>query len=176
MFISGANVVSCCVVTDVGGARLVFGVEPPWRLRGRVGGTLLRLPAARARNPVSRHRPFHPHSARAATQRGFTTINATIRVVNEGGLAYYSRMGFETHLLKTAIRRAQGRVFNRYTSATTSGVSRDPAPPDGGDLPGDLGGARRSPVRNTWTGTTTDRALCSTRQSHQQLCCKMPIG
>lgn len=40
-------------------------------------------------------------------------INATIRVVNEGGLAYYNRMGFETYLVEDGDPQAHGRMFNR---------------------------------------------------------------
>ena len=53
------------------------------------------------------------HTRIAASKLGFSAINASIRVVNEGGLAYYSRMGFETYLVEDGNPQAQGRVFNR---------------------------------------------------------------
>ena len=49
----------------------------------------------------------------AASRLGFAAINATIRVENVGGLAYYSRMGFETYLVEDGDPQAHGRVFNR---------------------------------------------------------------
>jgi predicted N-acetyltransferase YhbS len=48
-----------------------------------------------------------------ATRLGFAVINASIRVDNVGGLAYYSRMGFETYLTEDGDPQAQGRAFNR---------------------------------------------------------------
>ena len=47
-----------------------------------------------------------------AAKLGFSNINATIRVGNVGGLAHYSRMGFQTFLVEYGDPQAQGRVFN----------------------------------------------------------------
>ena len=117
-FISGENVVSCFVAVDSDGAIVGFqslskyGTLPAgWvdiatfasrsRHRAGVGGTLF----ARTRE--------------AASRLGFAVINATIRVENVGGLAYYGRMGFETYLVEDGDPQAHGRVFNRVLKRFT---------------------------------------------------------
>ena len=49
----------------------------------------------------------------AASKLGFSTINASIRIDNVGGLAYYSRMGFATYLSEVGDPQTHGRAFNR---------------------------------------------------------------
>ena len=111
-FISGANVVSCFVATDAGGA--VLGFQALSRYGDlREGWVDIATFASRSRQKSGVGTALFTRTREAATQRGFTTINATIRVVNEGGLAYYSRMGFETYLVEDGDPQAQGRVFNR---------------------------------------------------------------
>jgi hypothetical protein len=67
-------------------------------------------PVATNRASVARS---SPRTREAASKLGFTAINASIRVENAGGLAYYSRMGFETYLVEAGDPQAQHRVFNR---------------------------------------------------------------
>jgi len=69
--------------------------------------------ASRSRHKSGVGSALFARTREAAAKLGFTVINATIRVVNEGGLAYYSRMGFETYLVEEGDPQAQGRVFNR---------------------------------------------------------------
>lgn len=111
-FISGVNAVSCFVATDAGGA--VLGFQALSRYGDlREGWVDIATFASRSRQKSGVGTALFTRTREAATQRGFTTINATIRVVNEGGLAYYSRMGFETYLVEDGDPQAQGRVFNR---------------------------------------------------------------
>ena len=49
----------------------------------------------------------------AASKLGFSAVNATIRVDNVGGLAYYDRIGFDTYLSEVGNPQSQGRAFNR---------------------------------------------------------------
>lgn len=108
----GVNAVSCFVATDAGGA--VLGFQALSRYGDLPDGCVdIATFASRSRQKSGVGTALFTRTREAATQRGFTTINATIRVVNEGGLAYYSRMGFETYLVEDGDPQAQGRVFNR---------------------------------------------------------------
>ena len=69
--------------------------------------------ASRSRHKSGVGSALFVRTREAASKLGFATINATIRVVNDGGLAYYSRMGFETYFVEEGDPQAQGRVFNR---------------------------------------------------------------
>ncbi len=111
-FISGDAVVSCFVAVDADGTILGF----------QALSTYGSLPAGWVDIATF---ASHPHqksgigsalfarTREAAARRGFATINATIRVDNVGGLAYYHRMGFETYRVEEGDPKAQGRVFNR---------------------------------------------------------------
>ena len=111
-FISGDNVVSCFVAVDSDGAILGFqslstyGTLP-------AGWVDIATFANRSRHKSGVGSALFAHTRATATRLGFSVINATIRVVNVGGLAYYSRMGFETYLVEDGDPQAQGRVFNR---------------------------------------------------------------
>lgn len=48
-----------------------------------------------------------------AKQAGFAAINATIRADNEGGLAYYEKMGFETYLENNGEPLKDGTIVDR---------------------------------------------------------------
>lgn len=49
----------------------------------------------------------------AAIRSGIVAINATIRADNEGGLAYYEKMGFETYAVKRGVPLADGTPVDR---------------------------------------------------------------
>ena len=111
-FISGEAVVACFVAVDSDGTIVGF----------QSLGTYGSLPAGWADIATFTCRPRHKsgvgsalfaRAREAASTLGFAAFNATIRVVNEGGLAYYSRMGFTTYLVEEGDPQAQGRVFNR---------------------------------------------------------------
>ncbi|WP_421988606.1 GNAT family N-acetyltransferase [Roseococcus sp.] len=55
---------------------------------------------------------------RAAGERALTTINATIRADNVGGLAFYGRLGFTEHSVRRAVPLNNGtpvdRISKRY--------------------------------------------------------------
>ncbi len=111
-FISGDNVVSCFVAVDSDGA--VVGFQSLSTCDTLSAGWVdIATFTSRSRHKSGVGSALFARTRQAAEQLGFSVINATIRVVNEGGLAYYSRMGFETYLVEDGDPQAQGRVFNR---------------------------------------------------------------
>ena len=111
-FISGEAVVSCFAAVDSDGTIAAFqslskcGSLPP-------GWVNIATFASRSRQKSGVGSALFAHTREAAARLGFASINASIRVDNLGGLAYYSRMGFETYLIEEGDPQAQGRVFNR---------------------------------------------------------------
>ena len=111
-FISGEAVVSCLAAVDSDEA--IIGFQSLNKYGSLPAGWVdIATFASRSRHKSGVGSALFARTREAASQLGFSTINATIRVVNEGGLAYYSRMGFETHLVEDGDPQAQGRVFNR---------------------------------------------------------------
>ena len=111
-FISGENVVSCFVAVDSDGT--IVGFQSLSKYDSLPAGWVdIATFASRSRHKSSVGSALFARTREAAAKLGFSAINATIRVVNEGGLAYYSRMGFETYLVEEGDPQAQGRVFNR---------------------------------------------------------------
>ena len=111
-FISGANVVSCFVAIDAGGE--ILGFQSLSRYGDLPEGWVdIATFASRSRQKSGVGSALFAHTRAAATQRGFTTINASIRVDNTGGLAYYGKMGFVTYRVEDGDPRSQGRTFNR---------------------------------------------------------------
>ncbi len=51
----------------------------------------------------------------AAPALGFTEIDATIRADNTGGLAYYSKMGFEDHSMGEPVQLNDGSTVDRIS-------------------------------------------------------------
>ena len=111
-FISGKAVVSCFVAVDPDGSIVglqslsTYGTLP-------AGWVDIATFASRSRHKSGVGSALFARTREAAAKLGFASINASIRVVNEGGLAYYSRMGFETYLVEDGDPQAQGRMFNR---------------------------------------------------------------
>jgi L-amino acid N-acyltransferase YncA len=124
-FISGNNVVSCFVAVDSNGT--IAGFQSLSKYDSLPNGWVDIATFARP----SRHKSgvgsaLFARTREAASQRGFAAINASIRVDNVGGLAYYGRMGFKTYLVEGGDPQAQGRRFNRVhrtfiLSATADG-------------------------------------------------------
>ena len=111
-FISGGSVVSCFVAIDSDGT--IVGFQSLSKYDTLPAGWVdIATFASRARHKSGVGSALFAHTREEATMLGFTAINATIRVVNEGGLAYYSRMGFESYLVEDGDPQAQGGVFNR---------------------------------------------------------------
>lgn len=111
-FTSGERVVSCFVAVDSDGA--VIGFQSLSKYDSLPTGWVdIATFASRSRHKSGVGSALFARTREAASKLGFATINASIRVVNEGGLAYYSRMGFETYLVEDGDPQAQGRVFNR---------------------------------------------------------------
>ena len=111
-FICGEAVVSCFVAVDSDGA--IVGFQSLSKYDSLPAGWVdIATFASRSRHKSGVGSALFARSREAASKLGFAAINATIRVVNEGGLAYYSRMGFETYLAEDGDPQAQGRVFNR---------------------------------------------------------------
>jgi L-amino acid N-acyltransferase YncA len=110
--ISGEKVVSCFVAVDFDGA--VIGFQSLSKYDSLPAGWAdIATFASRSRHKSGVGSALFARTREAASKLGFAAINATIRVVNERGLAYYSRMGFETYLVEDGDPQAQGRVFNR---------------------------------------------------------------
>ena len=111
-FISGEAVVSSFVAFDSDGT--IAGFQSLSKYGSLPAGWVdIATFASRSRHKLGVGTALFARTREAAPKLGFATINATIRVVNEGGLAYYSRMGFETYLVEEGDPQAQGRVFNR---------------------------------------------------------------
>ncbi len=111
-FISGENVVSCFVAIDSDGTVVGFqslstyGVVP-------AGWVDIATFVSRSRHKSGVGSALFARTREAAAKLGFAAINASIRVDNVGGLAYYSRMGFATYLVEDGDPQAQDRAFNR---------------------------------------------------------------
>lgn len=54
-----------------------------------------------------------PHTKAVAVAEGYDEIDATIRADNTGGLAYYSKMGFETKDVSKAVLLSDGTPVDR---------------------------------------------------------------
>lgn len=54
-------------------------------------------------------------TAAFAGEKGFDAINATIRADNEGGLAFYSKMGFEDYAVARAVPLKDGTPVDRIS-------------------------------------------------------------
>ena len=111
-FISGDNVVSCFVAVDSDGFVVGFQSLSTY---GKLpdGWVDIATFARRACHKSGVGSALFVRTREAASRLGFSAINATIRLENVGGLAYYRRMGFETYLVEDGDPQAQGRVFNR---------------------------------------------------------------
>ena len=95
-FISGEKVVSCFVAVD--SDRAIAGFQSLSKYDSLpLGWVDIATFASRSRHKSGVGSALFARTREAASKLGFSAINATIRVVNEGGLAYYSRMGFETY-------------------------------------------------------------------------------
>ena len=117
-FISGENVVSCFVAVDSDG--FVVGFQSLSKYGTLPAGWVdIATFASRSRHKSGMGRALFAHTREAASRLGFAAVNATIRVENVGGLAYYSRMGFETYLVEDGDPQAHGRVFNRVLKRFT---------------------------------------------------------
>ena len=111
-FISGEAVVFCFVAVDSDGAIVGFQSLSTY---GSLPAAWVDIAtfASRSRQKSGVGSALFARTLEAASKTGFATINASIRVDNVGGLAYYSRMGFTTYLIEDGDPQAHGRVFNR---------------------------------------------------------------
>ena len=111
-FILGEAVVSCFVGVDSDGT--IVGFQSLSKYDSLPAGWVdIATFASRSRHKSGVGSALFAHTREAALKLDFAAINATIRVENAGGLAYYSRMGFETYLVEDGDPQPQGRVFNR---------------------------------------------------------------
>ena len=111
-FVSGEAVVSCLVAVDSDGT--VIGFQSLSK-SGSLPASWVDIAtfASRSRQKSGVGSALFARSREVTSRRGFATINASIRVENVGGLAYYSRMGFETYLVEESDPQGHGRVFKR---------------------------------------------------------------
>lgn len=114
-FVSGEHVVACFVAIDTENADgAIAGFQSLSRYGNLPTGWVdIATFARRTHHKSGVGSALFPNSREAAKRHGFKTINASIRVDNVGGLAYYSRMGFSTYLVEDGDPKAEGRVFNR---------------------------------------------------------------
>ena len=111
-FITGDSVVSCLVAVDFDGA--IVGFQSLSTYGSLPSGWVdIATFASRSRHQTGVGSALFAQTRDVAAKRGLSTINASIRVDNAGGLAYYSRMGFETYRVEDGDPKAQGRPFNR---------------------------------------------------------------
>ncbi len=117
-FISGEKVASCFVAVDSDGTIVGFQSLSTY---GRLpaGWVDIATFTSRSRHKSGVGSALFARTREAASKLSFATINASIRVDNVGGLAYYSRMGFATYLVEDGDPKAQGRVFNRVHKQLT---------------------------------------------------------
>ena len=111
-FISGEKVVSCFVAVDSDGAFVGFQALSKYDSLP-AGWVDIATFASRSRQKSGVGSALFARTREAASKLGSAAINASIRVDNVGGMAYYSRMGFATYLTEDGDPQAQGRVFNR---------------------------------------------------------------
>ena len=111
-FISGEAVVSCFVAVDSDGT--IAGFQSLSKYGNLPAGCVdIATFATRSRHKSGVGSALFVRTREGASRLGFSAINATIRVDNVGGLAYYSRMGFDTYFVEDGDPQPQGRVFNR---------------------------------------------------------------
>jgi L-amino acid N-acyltransferase YncA len=111
-FISGEDVAACFVAVDNEGA--IAGFQSLSTYGDLPAGWVdIATFARRSQHKSGVGSALFAHTLKAAKQLCFTTINASIRVDNVGGLAYYRRMGFETYLVEDGDPCESGREFNR---------------------------------------------------------------
>ena len=111
-FISGEKVASCLVAVDSDGT--IVGFQSLSNCASLPAGWVdIATFISRSRHKSGVGSALFAHTREAASKLGFSTINASIRIDNVGGLAYYSRMGFATYLVEDGDPKAQGRLFNR---------------------------------------------------------------
>ena len=111
-FVSGKAVVACFVAAGSDGTIIGFQSLSKYDTLPAAWVDIATF-ASRSRHKSGVGSALFARTREVATKLGFSAINATIRVVNEGGLAYYSRMGFETYLVEDGDPQVHGRVFNR---------------------------------------------------------------
>ena len=111
-FIAGKAVVSCFVALDSGG--IIIGFQSLSTYGTLPSGWVdIATFTSRARHKSGVGSALFLRTREAASRLGFAAINASIRVDNVGGLAYYSRMRFESYLVEDDDPQAHGRRFNR---------------------------------------------------------------
>ena len=111
-FISGEAVVSCFVAVESDGALVGFQSLSTYDSLP-AGWVDIATFASRSRHKSGVGSALFARTREAASKLGFAAINASIRVDNVGGLAYYCRMGFETYLVEEGNPQAHSHVFNR---------------------------------------------------------------
>ena len=110
--ISGEAVVSCFVAVDPGGA--IAGFQSLSTYGSLPAGWVdIATFTSQSRHKSDVGSALFANTREAASKLGFTAINATIRVVNEGGRAYYKSMGFKICLVEEGDPQKHSRVFKR---------------------------------------------------------------
>jgi L-amino acid N-acyltransferase YncA len=111
-FVAGKDVISCFVALDADGT--IVGFQSLSAYGDLPAGWVdIATFASRSRHKSGIGSALFARTREAASRQGFVAINASIRVDNDGGLAYYSRMGFNTYLVEEGDPRQHGREFNR---------------------------------------------------------------
>lgn len=111
-FVVGKDVISCFAALDADGT--IIGFQSLSAYGDLPAGWVdIATFASRSRHKSGIGSALFARTREAASREGFVAINASIRVDNDGGLAYYSRMGFNTYLVEEGNPREQGREFNR---------------------------------------------------------------
>jgi L-amino acid N-acyltransferase YncA len=114
-YLTGPEVICCFVAVDRDSGRLegfqTLGADPG--LPEDVGdiGTFARIGSAQ-RGVGSM---LFAATRSEARRRGLRAVKATIRADNTGGLAFYSRIGFVDHGVRTAVPLADGTLVDRIS-------------------------------------------------------------
>ncbi|MDJ0628272.1 MAG: GNAT family N-acetyltransferase [Rhodobacter sp.] len=113
-FLTGQDVVLCHVALDEAGA--VAGFQALQRHAG-LPPDVADIATFARRTP---RRPgigaaLFSETHRAAAGLGWAQINATIRADNDGGLAYYAKMGFRRHAVARGVPLRDGTPVDRVS-------------------------------------------------------------
>lgn len=113
-FVSAPGQISCLVAVGADGGPLGFQhLKHHPKLPDNIGNiaTFARIGA----QGMGVGRALFAETRQRAQAAGLTAINATIRADNTGGLAYYTRMGFQPHTVQPGVPLADGTAVDRVS-------------------------------------------------------------
>lgn len=113
-FLNGPNHLCCVVAEDDAGSLLGFQSLERHSKLPQDWADIATFTRRQPRTPGVGRALFDATKQYAKTAR-IVAINATIRADNSGGLAYYSKMGFEDYSVNKAVPLADGTLVDRIS-------------------------------------------------------------